>query len=298
MALGQQLHILLRHMDAVRRDHGHVEHMMAVEHLRGRQTVFLHARVVFLLRLGQVHLQLQAVVDGILRQRVPELIRRGIFGMDGGFNFNAAIVIVVPLVLKCNKLLAGREGIEAEVVSQEHGRAAGDIGLDAGFGYSLADLVAEVIHIRHARRAEAQRLGKGKRCRRLDGAAVEPVLARENIVLEPVLQIQIVDIAAQQVHGQMRVAVDEARHQDHAGRVNNLLRLLLRRLFRHIGDLAVGDADKRILPERHLLVHRNDVDMRKQGVHGSPPYGFCSRSPRRIEKISSFCCRIVSMREI
>ena len=36
--------------------HGHVEHMMAVEHLRGRQTVFLHARVVFLFCLGQVHL--------------------------------------------------------------------------------------------------------------------------------------------------------------------------------------------------------------------------------------------------
>ena len=56
MALGQQLHILLRHMDAVRRDRGHVEHMMAVEYLRGRQTVFLHARVVFLFCLGQVHL--------------------------------------------------------------------------------------------------------------------------------------------------------------------------------------------------------------------------------------------------
>ena len=73
--------------------------MVAVEHLRGREAVFLHARIVLLFRLGQVHLQLQAVVDGVLRQRVPELIRRGIFGMDGGFLWvlfaaaNAAIVI-------------------------------------------------------------------------------------------------------------------------------------------------------------------------------------------------------------
>ena len=132
--------------------------------------------------------------------------------MDGRFDLDAAIVIVVPLVLECNKLLAGREGIEAEIIPKEHGRAAGDIGLDAGFGYSLADLVAEVIHIRHARRAEAQRLGKRKRRGRLDGAAVEPVLARENIVLQPVLQIQIIGIAAQQVHRQVCMAVDEARY--------------------------------------------------------------------------------------
>ena len=174
-------------MDAVRRDRGHVEHMMAVEHLRGRQAVFLHARVMLLFRLGQVYLQLQAVVDGILGQRVPELIRRGILGVDGGLDFNAAVIIVVPLVLECNKLLAGREGVKAEIVSQKHGRAAGDIGLDAGLSHRLADLVAEIIHIRHARRAEAQRLGDGKRRGGLDRAAVKPVLARENIVLQPVL---------------------------------------------------------------------------------------------------------------
>ena len=197
--------------------------------------------------------------------------------MDGRFDLDAAIVIVVPLVLECNKLLAGREGIEAEIIPKEHGRAAGDIGLDAGFGYSLADLVAEVIHIRHARRAEAQRLGDGERRCGLDGAAVEPVFAREDIVLEPVLQIEVVRVAAQQVHRQVRMAVDEAWHQDHAGGVNDLLRLLLGRFFGHIGDLSVRDADERVLPERHLLVHRDDIDMGKQCIHGSPPYGFCSR---------------------
>ena len=224
-----------------------------------------------------MYLQLQAVVDGILRQRVPELIRRGILGVDGGLDFDAAVVIVVPFFLERDQLLAGREGVEAEVVSQKHGCAAGDIGLDAGAGNDAADLVAEIVHIRHAGRAEAQRLGDGERRCGLDGAAVEPVFAREDIVLEPVLQIEVVRVAAQQVHRQVRMAVDEARHQDHAGGVNDLLRLLLGRFFGHIGDLSVRDADERVLPERHLLVHRDDIDMGKQCIHGSPPYGFCSR---------------------
>ena len=277
MPLCQQLHILLRHMDAVGRDGRHVEHMVAVEHLRGREAVLLHALVVLLLRLGQMDLQLQAVVDGVFRQRVPELIGRGIFGVDRGLDLNAAVVIVVPLVLQLHELTAGGEGIEAEIVAQEHGRAAGDIRLDAGLGHGLADLVAEIVHIRHAGRAEAQRLGDGERRCGLDGAAVEPVFAREDIVLEPVLQIEVVRVAAQQVHRQVRMAVDEARHQDHAGGVNDLLRLLLGRFFGHIGDLSVRDADERVLPERHLLVHRDDIDMGKQCIHGSPPYGFCSR---------------------
>ena len=132
--------------------------------------------------------------------------------MDGRFDLNAAIVIVVPFVLERDQFLAGREGVKAEIIAQEHGRAAGNIGFDSGLCHSLANLVAEVIHIRHARRAEAQRLGKRKRRGRLDGAAVEPVLARENIVLQPVLQIQIIGIAAQQVHRQVCMAVDEARH--------------------------------------------------------------------------------------
>ena len=98
--------------------------------------------------------------------------------MDGRFDLNAAIVIVVPFVLERDQFLAGREGVKAEIIAQEHGRAAGNIGFDSGLCHSLANLVAEVIHIRHARRAEAQRLGKRKRRGRLDGAAVEPVLAR------------------------------------------------------------------------------------------------------------------------
>ena len=55
-ALGQQAHVLRRDPDAVGRNGARVKDMVAVEHLRRREAVFLHARIVFLFCLGQVHL--------------------------------------------------------------------------------------------------------------------------------------------------------------------------------------------------------------------------------------------------
>ena len=61
MTLCQQLHILLRHVDAVRRRRRNVEQMMAVQYLRGREPVALEAVVVLLFCLRQMQLHLQTV---------------------------------------------------------------------------------------------------------------------------------------------------------------------------------------------------------------------------------------------
>ena len=190
--------------------------------------------------------------------------------MDGSVDLDAAIVIIVPFFRQAHKLLTGGIGVEAEIlVGAKIHRPAREIGLQAAACYDLTDLIAEAVHIRHARRAEAHGLGHGQRRRSSDRARVHLLFAREHAVFEPVMQRHVVGVAAQQIHRQMRVAVDKTRHEHHTGAVDDLRGLFLGRLFRHIGDLAVRHADERVLPERHLFVHGDDVDMGKQGIHGS-----------------------------
>jgi len=264
---GEQRHVLLRDPHAVGRDAGHVEDVMAVQNLRGREAVFLHALVVLALRLGQVHVHVQAVIERVFTQGVPELVGRGVLRVDGALDFDAAAVVVVPLFPRRDELPAGREGLEVEAVAQKHRGAAREVGLNAGLGHGLGHGVREVVHVRHGGHAEAQTLGDGELRRGLDRARVEMVLAREDVVREPVLQHEIVRVAAQDVHGQVRVAVHEARHQHHAGAVDDLLRLLLGRLFGEPRDLAVRDAHEGVRPDRHPVVHRHNGNMRKQSVH-------------------------------
>ena len=167
------IYILLRQPDAVRRDGGYVEKMMAVEQLRGREAVFFDALVMLALRLGEVHLHAELFVDGKLGQRVPQLIGRGILGVDGGFNFDAAVVIALPLVAQRNKLLTGGEFFKVKVVAEEHRHSARDVRLDAGLSHGLADGVAVVVHVGNRRHAEAQTLRDRQLRRRLDRAVVQ-----------------------------------------------------------------------------------------------------------------------------
>ena len=132
--------------------------------------------------------------------------------MDGSFNFDAAAVVIVPLLFECDQLLTGGELLKIEVVAQKHRRSARDICLHAGLGNDVADIVAEIVHVGHARHAEFQTFGHGQRRRRAHASAVQPVLAREDVVVEPFLQFQVVRVSAQQLHRKVRVAVDEAGH--------------------------------------------------------------------------------------
>ena len=135
-----------------------------------------------------MHLHTDPLVDAELGKRVPELIGRGVFGVDGSFNFDAPIVVIVPLLFECDQLLTGGELLKIEVVAQKHRRSARDICLHAGLGDDVADIVAEIVHVGHARHAEFQAFGHGQHRRRAHAPAVQPVLARENVVVEPFLQ--------------------------------------------------------------------------------------------------------------
>ena len=213
------------------------------------------------LRLGEVHLHAELFVDGKLGQRVPQLIGRGILGVDGGFNFDAAVVIALPFIAQGDQLLTGGEFFKVELVAEEHRHAARDVRLDAGLRHGLADGVAVVVHVGNRRHAEAQTLRDRQLRRRLDRAVVQMGLAREDVVIQPLLQFEVVRVAAQNRHRQMGVAVDQARHEHHAAAVDDGLRLLLGRFFPEIADLSVRYAEKAVRPDRHAVVHGDDGNM-------------------------------------
>ena len=63
------------------------------------------------------------------------------------------------------------------------------------------------------------------------------------------------------------MAVDEARHEHHAGAVDDLFRLLLRGAQADVADFPVGDAHKGVGIDVHLRVHGDAGDVGKQNVH-------------------------------
>ena len=182
--------------------------------------------------------------------------------MDGGFNLDASVVIAVPFVLEGHHLLAAHVLFKVEVLAEE-GQGAGNVGLYARFGHGLSHLVAEEIHIGHGGGAEAQRFGDGQESRRLDAASVQLILRGEDVFVQPLVQLHVVGIAAHGRHGQMGVAVDEAGHQHHALAVDDLGRMLLRRLAGEVADFAVGDADKGRKQHPQILIHGHNGDVRE-----------------------------------
>ena len=254
----QKAHVLLRQMDAVRGLRAHVEQVVTVEQLRRRQPGALLAVLLLLLRLGQVQLHPEAVFQRVFRERLPRRIGRGVFRVDAAVDSDAAAVIAMPFVVERLGFAEVGVGIGVKIVGAVGRDGVAEIGLDAGFRDGLGDGVRAEIHIADGGHAEAQALGDGQQRRRLDAPRVHALLLREDAPAEPLGERQLLAVAAQQRHRQMRVAVDKARHQHHARAVENALRLFLRRVFPDVGDLAVRDAQKGVHPDGHPLVHRHD----------------------------------------
>ena len=257
---GQEGHILRLEPDAVGGLSACIKNAVAVEELGRGQAVPLLAVLMLLLRLGQVDMHAEALVDRKLAERVPEAVVGGVFGVDRDLGADAAVVIAVPAVAQGDQLPAGGIGLEVEVLRKE-GDAAGEIGLDAGFRHGLGNRVAVVVHIRDRGRAEAEALGDREQGRGLDGAVVQLRLAREDIVVEPGLQIVTVGIAAQQAHRQVGMAVDQTGHEDHALAVDDLFGTFLGRGLGDEGDLPVRDAHEGSEVDVHRLVHRDGGDV-------------------------------------
>ena len=169
----------------------------------------------------------------------------------------------MPLFKQRGGLPAVRVCFKIKAVGQLGRHGARKVRLDAGLRDRLRLRVREEVEVADGGHAEAQTLRDREQRRCLDAARVHPRLARENALRQPVGTRQLLAVAAQQRHRQMRVAVDEPRHQDHARAVNDVLRLLLRGLFAHIGDLSAGDADKGVDPDGHPLVHGDDGNVRE-----------------------------------
>ena len=261
-------------MHAVRGGDAGAKYMVAVKKLRGREPVFFHALVVLLFRLRQVELQTEMVVDSVLRQRVPELIGGRVLRVDGRFDLNAPVIVAVPLFVQRHQLLTGGEALKIKIVAEEHTRAAAEVHLHAALGKRLRLRLGKIVHLRNARHAEAQALRDAEQRRRLDAARVEPVLARENVVVQPACERYVVRVAAQDRHRQMRMRVHQSRHEHHAAAVDNSLRLLLRRFFGEPRNFAVRHADERVRPETHPRIHRQHGDVGKQCIH---TYSFSNR---------------------
>ena len=86
----------------------------------------------------------------------------------------------------------------------------------ARIGEGLRDVVLEIIHVVDAGHAAADHLGRGELRAQADKLRRdELLLGRQHITVQPHIETQVVGQAAQQGHGHMRVAIDQAGH-DHA----------------------------------------------------------------------------------
>ena len=130
-----------------------------------------------------------------------------------------------------------------------------DAGVDRGAGH----VVAEVVHIREGGRPALQHLHRGEQ-----GAPVDEVggdergLGREDVVVEPGHQREVVGEAAQQRHRRVAVRVDQAGDDEVAGSVDDgraggagIVR------GEHRGDAVALDENRAPLEDRPRVVHHD-----------------------------------------
>ncbi len=127
----------------------------------------------------------------------------------------------------------------------------------------LGNRVRVVVHVDERRRPAANHLPARELGPDAHEFCVDELdLGREDVVVEPVHERQVVGDAAQQRHRGMRVAVDEPRHDDPIGawqggaRGVGLADITCRT---DLKDHAVIDCDRAVFDHSHVAIHRDDV---------------------------------------
>ena len=99
------------------------------------------------------------------------------------------------------------------------GETARDVALGARLDHALAALVVEEVHVAEAHAAKARHLGYGEVGRRAGRRSRDAPLEREHARVEPVLEGEVLGVAAQERHGGVRVGVVEGGHEELAASV-------------------------------------------------------------------------------
>ena len=259
----EQAHVLLTQVAAVRCGGRRGKQPVAVEKLRLRQTRAVEAVRLRGGCLREMQLHSKPVFQRVAADGLPRRMGRGVIRVDGAVDLDAAVVKAVPALVKRRGLETVGIGVKVKAVGQLRRDGVAEICLDTAFRDGLRLGVGEKVHLTDRGNAEAQALRDAQKRRGLDAPRVHPRLTRKNAPAQPLVLRKLVAVAAQQRQRQMRVAVDKTRHQNHAGGVNDVLRLLLRGFFPEIGDLPVRDADKGVEPDGHPFVHGEDGNVRE-----------------------------------
>ena len=82
-AAGKQINILIGEPYAVGCQRTGIPNVINIQQLCRSQTILLQTGFLLVLRFGNVDLHANAGADGILRQRMPDLIKGGVLRMDG-----------------------------------------------------------------------------------------------------------------------------------------------------------------------------------------------------------------------
>ena len=168
-------------------------------------------------------LQAKAVLPGVVRHPLPERVVGGVLAVDGGVHQNLPVVVAVPLLgqLPLHHTVVVGGGIKG--VGELHAAAA-QVGADAGGRHLLGHRVSVAIHVRDGGDAGSDHLRQAQVGTGPDGPVVPAGLHREDIVVQPVLEVVAVAVAPHGGHGHMAVGVDKAGHEHVALAVDLLLK--------------------------------------------------------------------------
>ena len=140
----------------------------------------------------------------------------------------------------------------------------GQIGGDTRLQHSFGDGIGVHIHIRDTGSAASNHLGQPQSGARGNASGIQLVLGREDIVVQPVVQVVSASVPPQEGHGHMSVGVDQAGHEHLAGPVNDPVKLPLGAGSAHRGDFCALHRYKCVFQDRLGRVHGHSGDMFQQ----------------------------------
>ena len=194
---------------------GAVPHAVFVENLEGGQPVVAgHALLVLRFRLGQVDVDAKPLIPGDSGQILPHAggQEAGVLPVDGHVDGNLTVTGPVPPLRQSQRLGAGDKLRRVGNLLKD-GDPPGQIHVQAGIQHSLRHIVAEVVHIREGGDAVGDHLRRRQPGARPDGLRGQLGLHREDILVQPGLQVVAAAVAPHQGHGGVAVGVHQTGHQ-------------------------------------------------------------------------------------
>ena len=226
------------------------------------------------LRLRHVDVDLRAERLRRLCDLLEEVWRAGVRRVRAEHDRDAAIGGAVEVLIEGNILLDFGIAVrrDADDAAREHGA-------QAGIGRGLRDLLhVRPVHVGKRRRAALDHLDGREHRAPVDVLFLHLRLSRPDHVVEPVHEVHVVRIAAEQRHRGVRVGIDKTRHGKLVLAVDDLGRA---KVLRHLADgcnLVAVDHDIR---QRRRAVGQQRVYVLDQCLHAFLPqamfkYAFCS----------------------